>query len=416
MQTRTRNALILGVGFAALAAGLTWVAQNRTVADLRSRAIDAIPNGALLVATVDLDACRALPACSSLLGRGREIPGLGKVREVCGLDPMDTLHELAVAIPAAGEEGDFGLVAAGDVPEEALLTCAAKVIEARGGRPIVTTVGSFRTVRDATLAATGGEIAVRKGGPVLLGAGAYLRAMIDAADGRTPTIRSSVAHSHLAREIGGPSLRVTVVLTPEQRRTLDAELRGGGAGSAAGDPRDKPAASSILAGALGVEFGPTVAVHGVILCDSEAGCAGLASSLRASRDARANDFATRLVGFGAVLERVKIESEGELVHARVDVPADEAIALVERLITLRGTRHPMPGPGSIGQPGAATALPGGGAPGAPGVPAMPAVPAVPDEVITADAGAPDASAAPDRKKEERADGGAPRDGGRAPRE
>ena len=81
-------------------------------------------------------------------------------------------------------------------------------------------------MRDATLAATGGEIAVRKGGPVLLGAGTYLRAMIDAAEGRTPTIRSSVAHTHLAREIGRAALRVTVVLTPEQRRTLDAELTG----------------------------------------------------------------------------------------------------------------------------------------------------------------------------------------------
>src|SRR5688572_2048817 len=116
-----------------MGAGLIWAAKQRSSADLRARALDSIPNGALLVATADLDTLRASPSFAPLLREGREIPGLGKVREVCGFDPMDTLHELAVAIPAAGEEGDFGIVAAGVVDDEALVACASKVIEARGG-------------------------------------------------------------------------------------------------------------------------------------------------------------------------------------------------------------------------------------------------------------------------------------------
>ena len=259
------------------------------------------------------------------------------------------------------------MVAAGSVDAEALLACASKVIDARGGHAVTTTVGSFRAVRDASLSTTGGEIAVRRGGPLLLGAGAYLRSMIDAADGRAPTIRSSVAHGFLGRAVGSASVQVTVVLTPDQRRALAEELENGGS---AGSP-----ATSIRAGALGVRLGPTVGLHAILSCESASACGALATKLSAARDAHAQDFALRVVGFGAVLEQVKIVPEGELVHARVELPADQAALLAERLVTLRGLRHPMPGPSATG-PGKASAT---------GGPRRP--PARPDEVITPDAGA-----------------------------
>ncbi len=269
------------------------------------------------------------------LREGREIPGLGKVRDVCGFEPMDTLTEVALAIPAAGEAGEFGLVAAGPIDDDALVACASKVIDARGGRAVTTTVGSFRSVRDATLTLTGGEIAVRKGGPLLLGAGAYLRAMIDAADGRSPGIGTSVAHGFLGHQVGDASIRVTVVLSPELRKVVADELENGGA---AGAPE-----GSILAGAVGVQLGAAVGIHLVVSCASAAGCDGLADKLGKARDARAADPATRVVGFGAVLDQIAIVREGTLVHARVELPADLAGLLAERLLTLRGIRHPMPG-------------------------------------------------------------------------
>lgn len=344
MKTRTRNAIALGAAVAVMAAGLVWAAKQRSAPDLRARSLDAIPNGALLVATADLDALRASPSFAPLLREGREIPGLGKVREVCGFDPMDTLHELAVAIPAAGDEGEFGIVAAGEVDDDALVACASKVIEARGGRPVVSPVGSFKTVRDVTLATSGGEIAVRKGGPVLLGAGPYLRAMIDSADGRSPTIRSSVAHSHLSREIGRSALRVTVVLTPEQRRTLEAELSGRANTQGSQDPTSaSPPGSAVVAGALGVDIdGPNLALHGLLLCDNERACVSIAGALTRARDESAKDLGARIVGVGAALERIQIQAEGEQIHARITIPGDEAITLAERIINLRGIRHPMP--------------------------------------------------------------------------
>jgi hypothetical protein len=360
VQTRTRNAIVFAASTVVAAGGFAAFARYRRAPDFTTHPLDAIPGGALLVATADLAALRASPVGAPFLREGREIPGLGKVRDVCGFDPMDTLTEVAVAIPAAGDAGEFGLVASGPVDDEALLACASKVIDARGGHAVTTAVGSFRSVRDASLSITGGEIAVRKGGPLLLGAGAYLRAMIDAADGRAPSVRSSRAHTFLGDEVGGASVRVTVVLTPDQRRTLAEELESSGAA--------RSPAASVRAGALGIDLGQAVKLHAVVSCESAAACAELARTLAEARDARARDFGVRLVGFGAILEQVKITAEGAIVHARVEVPADQAALLAERLVALRGLRHPMPGPDAPAEPPRSAPPP-------------------PDEILAPDAGA-----------------------------
>ena len=341
MQTRTKNALTLGAAAVALGASLVVLARSKGSPDLTSHALDAIPTGALIVATADLDALRASPVGAPFLREGREIPGVGKVRDVCGFDPVDTLTEVALAIPAAGDAGEFGVVAAGKVDDEAILACASKVIEARGGHAVISPLGGFRTVRD-TSQPGGGEIAVRKGGPMLLGAGSYLRAMIDAADGRAASIRASVAHAQLGRQIDGGAIRVTVVLSPDQRRTLVEELETDGT-------KDSPAAS-VMAGALGVTLGPRVAIHGVIACEEAAACARFATKLKAVRDERAADYAVRLVGFGTVLEQLKIEPAGELIHLRVELAADQAALLADRVLKLRGVSHPMPKPEDLMPP------------------------------------------------------------------
>ena len=345
MQTRIKNALTLAVVAAALAAGLVVLARQKGSPDLASHALDAIPTGALLVATANLDALRASPVGAPFLREGREIPGVGKVKDICGFDPMDTLSEVALAIPAAGDAGEFGLAAAGKIDDEAILACAAKVIEARGGKAMITPIGGFRTVRDSALPG-GGEIAVRKGGPLLLGAGAYLRAMIDAADGRGPSIRASVAHTQLGKQLDGGAVRVTGVLSPELRRSLVDELAEGGA-------KDSPAAS-VVAGALSVTLGPRVAIQGVIACEEAGACARFATTLKSVRDARANDYATRLVGFSTVLEQLTIEPKGDLIHLRVELAAEQAATLADRVIKLRGVSHPMPNPDDVMPPAAGT--------------------------------------------------------------
>ncbi len=391
MQTRTKNAIAAAALVATIGLVVFAIQKSRAPTAMRSAALDAIPQGAIVVAVADLAALRASPAGKKMLEADRNIPGLGTVRELCGIDPMDRVEELAIVVPAGGDEGDFGLVAAGDAQDEAILACAAKVIEGRGGRAVITNVGSFRTVRDATMILSGAEIAVKKGGPILLGAGPYLRAMIDAADGRIPTIRSSVAHSRLAELVEGSAVRATIVLTPKQREDLAQNLADGGG------PRS---AAAIVAGAVGAKLGAIVSVKAVIACEDAASCADVARMLNKAKTDRAADIATRMMGFAKILEDTKIQAEGEAIQIGVDVPADQAITLFERLLLLRGMRHPTASalPSASDAPEAPRAVPPGpdggvsagdaGAPdaGSKGAVALPA----PDEVLTAkgDAGAP----------------------------
>jgi hypothetical protein len=342
VQTRTRNALAL-VAFAAVAAAALVAVWRLRGGLSSSSALDGIPAGALLVATADLAALRGSPVGGRFLREGREIPGMGKVRDVCGFDPIDVLSDVAVAIPAGGEEGDFGVVGAGAIDDEAVLSCASKVIAARGGKPVVTAIGSFRTVRDADLPGSGGEIAVRKGGPLLLGAGAYLRAMIDAADGRTPNIRSSVAHMQLASVVGEGSLRASIVLTPEQRRTIAEELRTAGG--------DRGAVGGLEAAAVAMRLGPELVFRAALACDDARAARALTEALERARAERASDPATRVIGLGGVLDRLEIAPQEELVMVTVTVPVDEAAVLVDRVLTLRGFRHPTPAPSQEAAPG-----------------------------------------------------------------
>src|SRR5262249_37302025 len=151
---------------------------------------------------------------------------------------------------------------------------------------------------DATLVTSGGEIAIRgkPGGEstLLLGGGTYLRAMIDAADGRAPSIRASVAHTNLGKEIEEGAARVTFVLTAEQRNALANDFAAGRA--------DAKPLLTLVGGALGLRVnGRAVSLHGVLACDDAPHCNDLATALRAARDERASDLGVRLVGFGQVL-------------------------------------------------------------------------------------------------------------------
>ncbi len=328
MRTATKNALVFGVAALATGAVLWFVGQRQTtpLPVAGGHALDAIPAGAILVATADLDALRASPIAGPFLMPGREIQGVGKIKDVCGFDPLDKIKDVAVGIPASGDSGEFGLAASGDFQEDAILDCAARVIQKRGGQPVTVPMGSFRAVHDGA-SSSGGEIAVRKGGPLLLGGGAYLRAMIEAAEGKTPTIRASKAHAALIGAVGDGSLRLTFVLSPEQRRALAEGLER---------------ASSVLAGGLALTLGPVVKVHAVLECPSAEACADVAHSLVSAKQTRAADLGTRIAGFGPVLERLSIEAEGAMVHARVDVSPEEAATLIDMAVKLGGFRHPMP--------------------------------------------------------------------------
>src|SRR5436309_2731024 len=138
MRTATKNALVFGAAAAATGAALWFVGHRQPAPPpvAGGRALDAIPAGAILLATADLDDLRASPIAGPFLMPGREIQGVGKIKDVCGFDPLDKIKDVALGIPASGDSGEFGLAASGDFQEEALLDCAARVIQRRGGQPV----------------------------------------------------------------------------------------------------------------------------------------------------------------------------------------------------------------------------------------------------------------------------------------
>lgn len=325
MRSNVRYAAaVLALG---LAGGIGYFVWVKTKLPAFTSAVDAIPDDALLVATADVNVLRRVTALAPIFAEAGEIPGLGKVRDVCGFDPLERVTEVAMGVPASGADGDFGLVALGAADADAFLACASKAIEARGGRPVVNPIGSFRTVRDSAARGSSAEIAVRDGGPILLGAGTYLRAMIDAADGRVPRVSTDLLHERLSREIGPGALRITVVLTPEQRRTLNEELARGGA-------RGSPATTMSGLG-LAVSMNDRVSLSGIVTCDAAPACADLAATFDARRTSQADDPLMRVLGIQPLLERMKINADGTRIMARVDMSVDEATSLVERIMLLR---------------------------------------------------------------------------------
>lgn len=267
MSTRGRNLLLFGP-LLALWGLLIWVGARRAQAPvLYAPATQAVPAGPLVLATVDLRSLRGTSLGGLLGGRGERMLG-ADLRAVCGGDPFASAAELALAMPAAPGDGEFGVVVAGELSAIELTRCAERVIQARGGRPVTLREGDFLVVTD--VASPGeGLVAVRHGGPLLFGGAPYVRRMMDTAARRAPSVEADARHVALRGEAGEGALVASALLTADLRERLRGEL---------GEP-DAP-----LAGVVGVGLSlgardPT-AVRLIVGCDSAAACAGVAAMLQ----------------------------------------------------------------------------------------------------------------------------------------
>ncbi len=331
-RSRLRAAILALIVIALGASAFAFWRSQRSVplppAPAKADLLDAIPTAPMLLATIDLDALRA-SRLGALL-QAQEGPSvLGRVRETCGFEPVDSLRAIALVIPASTDDADFGLVAVGDLNQAAIVDCAQKVIASRGGKPISTTLGSFRTVRDT--AASSGEIAVRNGGPLLVGAGNYLRTMVDTADGSLATVRTDRAHVALRLAlVEGTQAKVTIVLTAHQRATIADEVgRSGG--------RAPSALTAVLAAALGAKVTPeTVQLHAVVLVENETSAKDLLVAFDALRKERADNPLLRLLGLGQQLDRVRIRAETTQIHLELEMTITEVEMLADKLLALRG--------------------------------------------------------------------------------
>jgi hypothetical protein len=312
-------------------AGYAWQKSRRPEPlpppHARADALDAIPNDAGLLATIDLAALRSSPL-ASLVSGPRSAAWLGGVKATCGFEPLEMLSEIALTAPSGSADGDFGIVGAGAVDQAALIDCATKVIRARGGNPVASTLGSFKTVRDvaATPGAAGGEIAARSGGPLLIGSGEMMRSMVDTADGALPSVKTNASQVALRTAIAeGALAEISVVLSARQRTAVAEEVdRANGKAPAA--------LKGVVAAALGARVSSeTVQLHAVVLAADDAQAKDLADALDALRKQRAENSLLQHLGIAALIGRVRVTCEGNEVHARLELTIEEAKQYVDGL-------------------------------------------------------------------------------------
>lgn len=345
-------ALIAGLAVVALGGGLYYgLSRPDSPAPVEARqapktALDAVPSGATLLVTIDLEALRASPLAAPYLAGERSIEGIGKIRDACGFDPLGMVKDLALAVPEA-YDAEFGIVAVGTFADGPVLECASKVIAARGGKPVSSALGSFRTVRDVD-APTTGEIAVRPGGPLLFGGGAFLRSMVDAVDGTLPSVRAEPAHGDLRKELAGfETIQATLVLSKKQRTVIAQELAASGSAPAA-----IGAVSAVAAGISLVGDGAKIKL--VVLCDDPPSASALVTLANEARKNAGQSPQAAVLGAEPLLARLSLEAQGARVVATLEASVAELDAIVERAMQLRAL---LEGPKPTADPGGSAPQP-----------------------------------------------------------
>jgi hypothetical protein len=292
----------------------------------------AFPQGASIVIAANLEKLRQSPL-SGLVDEGsREIVG-ESVRETCGFDPIDRAHSLVLVIPNRTQNTreetsapPFGISASGNFERANVGSCAIRVIEKRGGDPARADLGSFLAIRDRKSA---GEVAVRDGGPLLLSEGWYMREMIDAADGKIPSLASDDQHATLREAVGGKgsSLLVTFISPPGWlERMAGSEIA-----------RLSPL-SSVRAGALRIDVQPRFEAKLLLGCASAAQCDEVAAFVERMRTDVRQGLAQEL-GEDPILE-FKTEREKNAVRAFIELDPKKTAKLAARLLI----REPPPQP------------------------------------------------------------------------
>jgi hypothetical protein len=300
--------------------------------------LDAVPRDAWLVATLDVAAIRASPFSKVLLAGGESppIPGLGSLPARCGFDPVARVREVVIASPEGGERGDFGLAFTGDFTREELSRCAERVIRARGGTPATVARGGFTLVED-TSDVMHARLAYREGGPFLVGRGAWLDSMIDAAEGRGERLRSE--HTDLRAALrgksGGPqALVVTALLPASVRDQLKAEL-----GPEVGAENDEAYAGVLAVSAAGLAVGlggrpdpASTEVTAEVRCERASACDEVKKLVERERLTFSRDLALRLIGLGPLLESLSVEARGDVLRVAARASTDELARGVARVL------------------------------------------------------------------------------------
>ena len=268
-------------GAVAIVAAAVWLIQRGP--SLRPSAsgvkpLAVVPAGPAFVLSVDLKGLRTTPAGLELARAGSE--EFAKTAKTCGFEPLRDVDEVVVAVPGGAklEAGvalprsqDIAVIAAGRFVGPVVADCVARQIQARGGDPVRTTIGSFSSVRDRRGT---GEIAI-KNGLFVLSDGAYLRLVLDAAEGHRPEgdeserVRDRL-HAELRRSFGGQAPLVATLALPE-----------GWLEQALGDPEVRRSPLALLrSAALRADVRDRIDLHALFACAKAPDCDGVEAFLK----------------------------------------------------------------------------------------------------------------------------------------
>ncbi len=312
--------------FALVAVAVSFIAWRRSDGGAgvarRPGLGDVIPRGAVLVAELDVAAVRAHPLTRGIWDGVRTLEGMGDVATICGRDPLDQVERLAVVVPSDSDAG-FGVIALGPLDARALLDCASRVVEARGGSPLRERRGAFEKLTDRSVQHAGAMLLVKDGGPLVLAEPSYAEAVLAVARGAAPSLGSDALHREERAAVGEGDFVLTAVLTDEHRRIVRDELS-----RAAGSE----ALAHVLGGGVSLRLGAALTAKAAFRCDDAGACQVLRGTLEQSLRAARESPAVLLLGLAGVLDRVRVEARGQRVELSAVMPEDEAVAVVRRLI------------------------------------------------------------------------------------
>ena len=286
-----------------------------------------IPPGSAFVLSADLRQLEHAPLGLLLAQRLGHVGSAGQLAQLCGFDPLARLDQLALAVPSAGlaaqeHPEDFGIVASGQFSATEIVHCATAAISARGGEAIQTQLGRFSSVRDRKT--SGGEVAAKDGGLLIVSGGSYFRELLDAAEGNAaqrerPDARDA-RHAELRKTLGAAPLLATWLLGEGwfERVTGDGT-----------NPRLSPLGALK---AVGARIDVDRAAHLSVLlecADSEgaSGVSNLLTHLRASLDAMLVDPA-----LSTLAKRITVSQTGARLKLTLDIEQAELTPLLDHLL------------------------------------------------------------------------------------
>jgi hypothetical protein len=319
ITTRQRNALVLA-GVLALSALGVWLFAP---VPREHKPIDAIPDGAFMLATVDLVKLRESP----LGGELASLQDVSQVAQMCGFDPLLRATQLAVGIPEK-PDGVFGVaLTTHDLAEDELVHCAERVMSARSAMPHVVKRGSWTEIeQEGVIAlATRPRIAFRQGSPLLVGRGDYLATMQATLDGDHLRAKDAPDHAALRKAMLERSPDALLVVTGILPKAVRERIAG-----QEGTPN--ATMSAILAvTSFGLSLTSQATIVDVVAkleCETEAACATV------------KDFVDRKVKGTLLAGLIRAEAHEAKLDLTLTAPEADIVRAIRALLSAAEPERP----------------------------------------------------------------------------